>query len=485
MPHYLALEWGRAGIRGLGAEVSGDVVQVRSSFTHEWPAELDVANDPEGVGLWLKSQLREFDASDRRLIVLVSREDIAMRLLELPEASDEALPDLVRYQLGARSSVPLDQLAFDYLPLVSTTPQGGRRVQTASVPKRLLQHIKTCAEVAELELRSVGVTTVALGEAIAHAEHARGLSVDRKRLVVCIVGKQLEVTLWRGADLLFSRVSRAADPNALVVEVQRALMSHESGAGNDAIARVWLIASPESEPQLQSVLAARLGCDVVVFKPSTDVQSAGITGDAEAYVASLGALLAIGPSTIPPIDFVNPRRRVEKPVHTKMIAAVAAGVVLLLLTTAYLASRLYLSSLDGRIAEKENSIRQQDEHLQRGEPTLETMAMLSSWESRQVDFLEQMQRIGAEMPGTDRIYLNSWRFDLATGETLGTTEATGLARERQDAERLTQRLAEQAGFRIRANPFGSAVSDPEYPVLFQLDAEVVSQSRRPVRNESE
>jgi Tfp pilus assembly PilM family ATPase len=485
MPNYLALEWGRAGIRGLDAEVSGDVVQIRSSFTHAWPAELGVSNDPEGVGLWLKSQLQELGAGDRRLMVLVSREDAAMRLLALPEASDEALPDLVRYQMGARSSVPLDQLAFDYLPLISSAPQGGRQVQTASVPNRLLQHIKTCAEVAGLDLRFVGVTTVAFGEAITRAELARGLSVDRKRLVVCVVGEQLEVALWRGNDLLFSHVSRAADSDTVLVEVQRALMSHESVAGKDAIARVWLIAPPESKAELQNTLANRLSCDVVVFEPLRDVQAAGLTGDVGAYVASLGALLASGQSTIPAIDFLNPRRRVAKPVRTKTIAVVAVGVLLLLLTTAYLTSRLYLSSLDGRIAEKENSIRKQDEYLRQGEPTRETMAVLSSWESRQVDFLEQMKRIGAELPGTQRVYLESWRFDLATGEALATTEATGFARERQDAERATQRLAEQAGFRVRPNPIGTAGSDPEYPILFQLDAEMVFQSRRPVRNESE
>lgn len=485
MQNFLAIEWGRAGIRGLDAEVAGDVVNIRSSFTHVWPAELDTQNDPESVGQWLRSQLREVGVGDRELIVLVSRDDIAMRLLALPEASDEALPDLVRYQMGARSSVPLDQLAFDYLPLVSTAPKGGRQVQTASVPKRLLKQIETSTDAAGLDLRSVGVTTVAYGEAITRAERVGGLPADWKRLVVCIVGDQLEVALWRGNDLLFSHVSRVADSNAVSVEVQRALISHESVAGEDAIARVWLIASPDTAAELPSMLATRLGCDVVVFEPSRDLQATGLGTDAGPYVASLGALLAAAQSASPAIDFLNPRRRVAKPVRTKMIAAVAAVVLLSFLTTAYLASRLYLSSLAGRIADKEEIIRRQDKRLQQGEPTREAMAMLSSWESRHVDFLEQMQKIGAEMPGTKRVYLDTWRFELATGETLGTTDATGFARERQDAERLTQRLAEQAGFRVRPNPIESAGNDPEYPILLRLEAEVVSQSRRPVRSGSE
>ena len=87
------------------------------------------------------------------------------------------------------------------------------------------------------------------------------------------------------------------------------------------------------------------------------------------------------------------------------------------------------------------------------------------------------------MPGTERLYLHHWRFDSIVGETLGTTEATGFARQREDAEQFSQRLAEQAGFRIRPNPIGYTESAPEYPTVFQLDAELVSQKRRAGRSE--
>lgn len=488
MPSSLVIEWGRAGIRGLDADVTGSGIRVRTSFAHAWPEELDALNDHEGVGRWLKTQLREFAGSDRRLIVLVSREDIAMRLLALPEASDETLPDLVRYQTGARSSVPLDQLALDYLPLAAMPPQGGRWVQTATVPARSLQHIKSCVAAAGLELSAVGVTTVAIGEAISSAERLRGLPTDGKRLIVRVAGQQLEVALWRGSDLLFSHVARATDSKVVSVEVQRALMSHEGVAGKDGISRVWLISPPEGEAELQSMLAARLGRDVIVFDPSRDVPPSARVGelvaDTASYVASLGALLTSVQGAAA-IDFLNPRRRVATPDHTKRNAAVAVIALLLLLSVSYLASRFYLGSLDARIAENEQMIRQHERTWQQSEPARATAAFLTSWEARRVDWLEQMQRIAGEMPGTERVYLDAWRFDLGLGEALGTTSATGFARQRQDAEQLTQRLAERGGFRIRPNPIESAVRDPEYPFLYQLDAEVVSAKRQPARSESE
>jgi len=265
------------------------------------------------------------------------------------------------------------------------------------------------------------------------------------------------------------------------------------------VARVWLISPPECEAQLREELAARLGCEVhgvevaalamtgfaVTGDARTFAQVAELPTDAAPYVAALGGLLASVQAKIPAIDFLNPRRRAAQPNRTKMIAAVAAGVLLCILATAYLGSRLYLNSLNRRIADRERTVREQDNSWRGGEATREALAFLSSWEGRRVDWLEQMRRIGAEMPPTERVYLERWRFDLASGQTPGTTEAIGFARQRQDEQRLTQRLAERAGFRVRPNPTGAASSDPEYPVLLQLNAELASPKRRAAWNEGE
>lgn len=509
MPNYLVLEWGRGGIRGLDAAVTGgavtggsgtggavtggagtgNMIRVRASFSQDWPAELDAVNDAEGVGLWLKSRVAELGTGERRLIVLVSREDIVMRLLALPEAKDDTVADLVRFQTGARSSVPLDQLALDYLPLVAAPPHGGRWVQTATVPARLLRHIRTCAEVAGLDLCTVGTTTVALGEAIARAARSRDLSMDCNTLIICVVAGQLDVALWRGTDLLFSHGARAEDSNAVTVEVQRALMSHQGVVGEGGVGRAWLIAPADSEMELRAALASRLGCEVITFDRSQDLpaslQATGLAADAGPSIAALGALRAGDQAMVPRIDFLQPRRRIVKRDRTKIIAAVCVGLLFCVLATAYLGSRLYVNTIEQRIAEQTKLVQARDETLRQGEPTREAIALLSAWESRRVDWLEQMQRIGGEMPGTEHVYLNRWRFDRATGTALGTTEAMGFARQRQDAEQLTQRLAEQPGFRIRPNSMGTGGGDPEYPILFQLNAELVTPARQPARKESE
>jgi hypothetical protein len=113
------------------------------------------------------------------------------------------------------------------------------------------------------------------------------------------------------------------------------------------------------------------------------------------------------------------------------------------------------------------------------------VTFLSSWERQRVDWLDQMQLIGAEMPGTERLYLDRWRFDAGSGTSYSTTEATGFARQREEAQQFAQRLADQAGIRVRPNPIGSGGNDPDYPILVQLNAELAPPNRQPVKNKRE
>ena len=489
MPNYIAIEWSRKGIRGLDAEVTGADVQVRQSLSLAWPADLDATSDHVGVGRWLRSRIDELGSGSRKLIVLVSREDLTMRLLTLPEAGDEMLPDLVRHQTAARSSVPFDRIALDYLPFESAPADGGRLVQTFTVPDRLLQHIKACANVADLELCAIGSTTVAIGGAIARAEPVHEQDRQENCLVVRVCEQQLEIACWRGMDLLFSHVSRAASTSSVAAEVQRALMSHEELVGERGVERTWLLAPTAIEAPLRDELATRLNGDVSGFEPSRVASGISPTAKDAAepatYVAALGGLLARGQGTLPAIDFLAPRRRVEKPNQTKVIAAAAGIAVLVLLLTGYLGVRWYLAALNEQIADRQQTVDDQNESWRRSESIRETDAFLSAWDRRRVDWLEEMRRIGAEMPGTERVYFERWRFDATTGEMLGTTEASGFARQRQDAERLSQRLAEQAGFRVRPNPHSIDESDPRYPILFQLDAELVARTRQSSHRENE
>ena len=487
MPVHVIIQWGRAGIQGVTADATGNSIRLREQFSHAWPDTLDVANDAVGVGKWLKSKIGPPEAS--RLIVLVPREEIVLRLLTLPEADEENLPDLVRYQTAARSSVPLDQMAVDYVQLTAPATSGGRWVQVATLPAERLQHMQRCAEAADLTLSSVGVTTWSVGELIRRAEQYRGLDADGDRLVIRQIDSQLEISLWRGADLLFAHVAQATDAQAVLAQVQRALMSHQAIVGEHELQRTWLLTSTADADALSASLASRLGVEVIQLDAARDLPAtlpvAEMAADLAKGAPAWGGLLASWQVTPPTIDFLQPRRAAIKQNQIKTYLTIAALLVAVLLPATYFGLRLRMNSLRGQIAEKQRLLRENEDELKAGEPVRDAVKSLAAWQRQRVDWLEQMQRMTTDMPGTERLYLDRWRFDRGVAPALGSIEADGFARDRQDVQRTTQRLAEQPGVRIRPNPIGSGGDDPEYPILYQLDAELVTPSRSAARDRKE
>jgi len=479
MSEYLTLEWERDALRGLDADVSKTGVRVRRSFVLPWPDDMDVQLEPQRAGEWLRGKLDQLGASARRVLVVLPREDVVLRPLQLPDASDQTLPDIVRYQASAKSAVPLEQLVLDYMPLPATTSQVGRTVLAATAPKRLLTQIQACVEAADLKLASVGVSAIATCATVAGVERSRGLDADETSLVIAAIGQRLEVSLRRSGGLLFAHGTRMADrrdAQAVSIEVQRALVAHESLMNDATIARGWFVGPAEDSQEVCEQVASSLGCEVQRLAPfaelKRDVSAADAPDDPAEFVAPLGVLLNQTDMALASIDFLDPRKPASKPKRTKLLAGLVAAALCVFIAATYGGVRLYLKSLSDKIADTQLLDQQLETVLEEGEPVLELAGFLDQWERRRMDWLDQMRRIGESMPGTERVYLERWHFDTAPGDIAGKTHADGFARERQDVEAVNQRLADQPGLRVRPNPIRTN-SGFGYPFQFELDAEFI------------
>lgn len=473
MSDYVVIEWRRDALRLLAAEIADSHVRLQSSVILPWGRGVDSAKDPQGTGDWLRSELDRLRLADHRAVVLLPHGDVALRMLALPDASDEALPDLVRYQTSARSTVPVDQLVLDYLPLSRPIAEGGRSVLSAMVPSKLVQYIQQCAKVAGLELCSIGSSAIAICETIAQVQRHRGEVDDLPHLVVVAADDRLELSLLCGRDVLFSHVVRGG-----VAEVQRVLMSHDVELGSEGVAHIWLVRSEDAAPDLSTDLAERLACEVTTLDPFVELPYGEFPGESPAqaaeFAASLGAVLGVRAPVVPQFDFLNPRGHVRKPDRTKLYAGLAIAAAIAIATLFYVGTRMHLASLKDQITKRERAEKKLDAILKQGQPTLELNAQLDAWERQRSDWLGEMVRVGDAMPGTDRLYLSRWRFDTAAGDIATTLQASGVARARQDVESLNDQLASQAGLRIRPKPIGENQGDEEYSFDFQLDAEAAS-----------
>jgi hypothetical protein len=475
MSEYLVIEWWRDEIRGLEASVAGSRVSIRRQFQFQRPDDVDLS-DPASAGAWLGTQLLEARVQARQALVVLPSEDVVLKLLQLPPAAGETLPNAVRYQAGMHSAVPLDQLVVDYIPLREAESESGHQVLMASVPATLVQQIQSLAETSKLEVVSIGLASLAICEVVART------AVDRSRrdeasLLVHLADGRLEVLLHHGSFVLLSHVAHVASDDAgpVLAQVHRALIAHESQNGGHRFVRGCLIADVDNPNTLCSALATQFNCKIEPLSlPKELSAAAGLLG-------SYGALLQQSEEASRTIDFVNPRRPIAKREHTKLYAGIVAAAVVAMLVCVYAASRLYLQTLNEQIAEKQAHVQKLEAALEQGRPTMELSDVVATWEDRRLDWLAEMNRMAAAMPNQPeptqhRIYLDVWRLDTTPGDLRGTVQADGFARDRRDVEILNQRLDDQDGLRIRPNAIPESKSGDEYPVPFQIDIDLVAPS---------
>ena len=126
MPDFLALTRESDQLCGLEAHVSGDKVRVKKCLCLRLPEQTDAPQEPGEVGRWLKEELTRAGVTAKQLLMTLPRENAVVRQLELPNTPDDELADLVRYQAAAKSSMSLDRLLLDFLPLPSRGDHDGR-----------------------------------------------------------------------------------------------------------------------------------------------------------------------------------------------------------------------------------------------------------------------------------------------------------------------------------------------------------------------
>src|SRR5262245_3009360 len=116
MAEVLALEWDHDQICGVLANVTPGRVRVRKSFVLGRPVVAVAGSGALPID-WLKSQLTSQGISGGDVLVALPRDEAVVKRIDLPETSDDELPVLVRFQAGAKSSVPLAELSLDFIPL--------------------------------------------------------------------------------------------------------------------------------------------------------------------------------------------------------------------------------------------------------------------------------------------------------------------------------------------------------------------------------
>jgi hypothetical protein len=488
MADYLALDWDDQRLVGVAAQVASKKVDVRAVLDFTWGAAELPSEDPQAAGKRLRAELDRVSAANGPVIVSLPREDAIIRLLELPECTDDELPELVRFQAVTRSTVPLDRLLLDYLPLPTLPAVPGRRVWMATIAKSSADRVAAVLTAAGLEAAAIRLSSIGAGELVAHQADAAAAS-DRAALIVSCVDLRVEITaIWQSRIVLMHAATLSShDPPEdqlaqILAETARSTVALSDAARGLVIDSGWLIGTRTDKSPLAESLSERFGFEFHVIKDVTTTP--GVTADGNASLADspaawapLGMLLGQASQRIDSVDFLHPRRQHAKPDRRKLWIGVgaAAAILVALVTWGLIQRRVW--QLDDDIARMTLENQRIQELLKKNSALIETAGAVDEWTRRDIDWLDQFRLIEQAKGGADKLYLTSFDANVSARNTLATIIAAGRARLPNDVDDFEDRLHE-FGYRVTPKEI-SEDTDPLYPVKIDLNLDLVEVLKPP------
>lgn len=456
MADLIALHWGPDEVT-VAAPAKGR--DVRAALLGAPPADAD----PAALGHWLKSQLGTHRLSAKRAVVVLPRAAAVFRKLTLPDVPDDELPDVVRMQAATKSPTPLDRLRLDFVPM----PRRGemREALLATIPAKTADDMLAAVRAAGLEPAGIGLSPFGVA--------ARVATDEASTLIVAVQGAGVEITLVRESAVVLSHASELQggtpeeDRKWLLGEVTRAVVAADHLAAAAASARVVLVGPGDLLAPLVDPFAERYGgrADLIDGPAPLGIASADANVSPAALAAAAGQLDDAGP---PRLDFLHPRKRVEKPDRRRLRAGLAAAGVAAVAVIGYGLSWSAQSDLESKIEGLKKEDASLKGALERGAPTLAAQQKMNTWLAGRTDWVEHFATLDSALPGTDRAYLKDLHFDPAMRETLGRVRAVGYAKDRYDVQHINEMLAAK-GYLVAPKPNFESNRDPLYPRQFELE----------------
>lgn len=490
MAEYLAIDLEPHRICGVLADISGGHVRVSKTFAAKVPD--GVLTSPPETGAWLRQVLAQSGVSANKVMVLLPREDVVVRHLELPPSTDDELPTIVRFQAATKSTVPLDQVALDFLPLPQRPDVAGRDVLLVTVPQERIAKLYGAAVIAGLEVVSVGVSSIATSELVLAAESASTKAPGELALIVARHGDRVEMSVVGNGHLYFSHSTQTVPDRAeqacpaILAEISRSLVANSKRLPPGNFARIWLIGGAKEDVELGKALKDRFNCDVARLDPFTanGVEVKGSVSNAEhsAFAGPIGQLAGFGRETLRAVDFLNPRRPVVKKDYSayKKIGALAASVLLIVGLFGFRSMKV--KEIQQKVSETNQAIKEKQELNKSMEPKVAIVGKIDDWVAGNINWLEETQDLAVTMNGTERKYLTKVSGSVGSTKLVKSTLTANVrVKERTVADGFRADVMQRPNVDVEPKSVQNKGGDSDYPLQFEL---IVNEKRPEAEKET-
>jgi hypothetical protein len=489
MPRILAIDWDRYEARAVLVS-SGPT---GSSIAGAWAASLST-QDPAGlsakqIGGRLAAAITEPVTGKVTTIVGAGRDQVQMKLLSLPPAPEEELPELVRFQAEREFTALGGEAALDFIPLAGDAQTPNQVLAVALSPAGMTEVRELC-QALELEPDRVVLRACAAGAAV---NRAGIVDAGKIALVVNPLTDEADLTVQSGEQVHLMRTVRLPDPaqaesrrRALLGEIRRTVAAARQQLTDRPVELVVLCGNA-SAPDRASGLADELEIPVVMFD-ATESAPAGVTSHGvpneslARFAAVLGMALTEADRRSPIIDFVNVRRKAEPQrfTRTHALAAGAAAVILL----GFLAHWWFNSA---RLSRELAGVRSQIASLQSSKKQYDTITnnamAIEDWLATDVNWLDEMEQFGRrlrpqpfsskEFPVNDDVVVTQLSMLRPAGnQAVGGKMGLSAVAKTEAAIAALERRLDDDRHKVRPGIVGSDSSVNGYPWAFSLDVDV-------------
>jgi len=406
MAQLLALEWDGFEARVAVAQRHGSDVMIEHSFAVSLlPREPGQTFADVNIGQRVAAALGARRIGRVETLVAVGRASIELRLLSLPAAPHEELPQMVRFQAMRQFAALGDDWPLDFVP-VETSDDGSQSVLAAAISNELVSQIRaTCGE-AELQPRRLILRPLAAASLLRRRDAGGG---HRVRLMVDLLTDEADLTVLVDRMVVLIRTVRLpGGPNSpeqsseLLGEIRRTMAAAQNQLGGQRVQRVVLCGNGKEHAELKTQIEEGLSLTVELFDPFAGLRLSGelrshppdLPGR---FAPLLGMLLDEASGAGHAIDFLHPRRKPKAQSRAPALSLAAGVVALICLIVAAVFGYQFVS-----LALQEASLTGQMQSLQTPEKaakeTQRDLAELEKWTAGDCIWLDELREMSDEFP---------------------------------------------------------------------------------------
>lgn len=403
MARLLALEYDQFEARVVIAQTRGGSATFERAFSVDLSPR-EGASEATPMGERLLAALTAHGVSRGDALVAVGRASIELRVLSVPPAPDDELPDLVRFQATQQFTSLGDDWPLDYVKLRQTGEEG-QSILAAAIAPDLLEQIKQSCSTAGVTPRCMVLRPFAAASLL-----KRKYNDSKCRLMVDLLAGEADLTVLEDGEVVFLRTVRipqheAAFKGAVLGEIRRTMLAAQNQLSGSAVEHVVLCGDHEDHAEIRQHLDDALSVEVELFDPFKSVQIGGelaskLPEHHGRFAPLLGLLLDEAENQKHDIDFLNPRRKEEEKKPWLRYGLIAGACAALVLAGLFIAWKTWADRAGNIAALKETKQNREDLGEKLGNRTAKVDA-LDSWNRSNVIWLDELREVSAEFPPSE------------------------------------------------------------------------------------